>query len=208
MKLIMFDYDGVIMDTFAFTKQIYKELGKEFKINIPDDEKEFRELLELDWRETLKKLNIVTKTQLEKNEEIFKKGLKKYSKLIKPYNGIPETLKMLSKKYILTVVTNNYKSEVDYRLSRYKLSSYFRGYFAEDDGDLKPKPDILLKCLKKFNISPKDAFYVGDMDGDIIAGKAAKVKTIAVTYGFHTKKKLKDADIMVDSPRELITLLN
>ncbi|AJF61145.1 TPA: HAD family hydrolase [Candidatus Woesearchaeota archaeon] len=208
MKLVMFDYDGVIMDTFAFTRKIYKELGEEFKVKIPDDDAYLRELLELDWRETLRKLNIVTEEQIERNIRIFKAGLKKYSPLIKPYPGIPEAIKALSARYKLAVVTNNFKSELNYRLGKYKLSGYFNGYFAEDDGELKPKPDLLLKCLKKFDVSPEEAIYIGDMDGDIIAGRAAKVKTVAVTYGFHHKNRLKDADIIVDSPRELLALLN
>jgi phosphoglycolate phosphatase-like HAD superfamily hydrolase len=45
------------------------------------------------------------------------------------------------------------------------------------------------------------------MDGDIKSGKAAKVKmTVAVTYGYHTKRRLKDADKIINSPKELLTL--
>jgi phosphoglycolate phosphatase-like HAD superfamily hydrolase len=57
-------------------------------------------------------------------------------------------------------------------------------------------------------VDAKDAAFIGDMDGDIVCGKAAKIgKIIAVTYGFHLKHRLKDADVIIDSPEELLTLL-
>jgi len=48
---------------------------------------------------------------------------------------------------------------------------------------------------------------VGDSDLDIQAGKGAGVTTVAVTYGFRDKKSLKDADFILDSMDELLTLI-
>jgi phosphoglycolate phosphatase len=44
---------------------------------------------------------------------------------------------------------------------------------------------------------------VGDSNFDIEAGKAAGVKTIAVTYGYKLKEMLKGADFMIDSMDKL-----
>src|SRR3989344_2524264 len=116
MKLIMFDYDGVIMDSFFPTKKIYLDISKEFNLNLPDKHEYFKELLELDWRETLKKLNIVTKEDIEKEERIFMEGLEKYKDFIRPYYGIPDVLDLLSKRYVLAVATNNFRKEVESKL--------------------------------------------------------------------------------------------
>jgi len=207
MKLIIFDYDGVIMDTFECSRKIYQDISEEFNLNIPDDSNYLRELIELDWRETLKKLNLTTPEQLKRDEEIFKAGLIKYSDIIKPYKNIPKILQKLSKKYILAIVTNNFKSELDYRLKKFNINNYFRVYFGGDEGQLKPHPELILKCLSELSIKPQDTAYVGDMDGDIAAAKAAKLgKIIAVTYGYHAPQRLSEADIIINKPEELLTI--
>jgi phosphoglycolate phosphatase len=207
MKLIMFDYDGVLMDTFSLTKDIYLEISKEFNLNLPENPEYFRELFELDWRETLRKLKLTEKKQMERIEQIFVAGLRKYDLRVKPYKGIPELLEALSERYKLAVVTNNLKVELSYRLGKYRLEKYFSAIYTSEDGELKPHPDLINKCLKRFGVEPKEAAFIGDMDGDIKSAKAADIgKIVAVTYGYHLKHRLKDADIIVDSPQAILSL--
>ena len=44
----------------------------------------------------------------------------------------------------------------------------------------KPKPGLLLKAAKDYNISLKDSYIIGDTSNDILAGKNAGCKTILV----------------------------
>ncbi len=54
----------------------------------------------------------------------------------------------------------------------------------------KPSPDILKEILKKFGFSPTEALYVGDMGIDILTGRRARVKTLAVASGSNTVMEL------------------
>ncbi len=54
----------------------------------------------------------------------------------------------------------------------------------------KPSPDILKEILKKFGFSPTEALYVGDMGIDILTGRRARVKTLAVASGSNTVVEL------------------
>ena len=56
---------------------------------------------------------------------------------------------------------------------------------AEDAGAIKPDPAPLLLALERLGVPPAAAVMVGDTDADILAGKAAGVRTVGVTYGFH-----------------------
>jgi mannose-1-phosphate guanylyltransferase / phosphomannomutase len=47
----------------------------------------------------------------------------------------------------------------------------------------KPKPGMILAALAKYNIDPAYSFIIGDSTSDILAGKAAGVKTILVETG-------------------------
>ncbi len=55
---------------------------------------------------------------------------------------------------------------------------------AEDTPRTKPHPDTLLLALKLMELSPAEAVYVGDTESDILAGRAAGMVTVGVTYGF------------------------
>jgi len=56
---------------------------------------------------------------------------------------------------------------------------------AEDVTAIKPDPAPLRLALERLRVEPAAAVMVGDTDADILAGKAAGVRTVGVTYGFH-----------------------
>lgn len=47
----------------------------------------------------------------------------------------------------------------------------------------KPAPDVLLHAAKRTGVLPSRGVMIGDMPGDILAGKAAGMRTAAVTTG-------------------------
>lgn len=67
----------------------------------------------------------------------------------------------------------------------------------------KPSPIPIQYALNKLGLKPESAIIVGDSNFDIEAGKAAGVKTIAVTYGYKPKEMLKGADFMIDNMNKL-----
>jgi 2-phosphoglycolate phosphatase len=56
---------------------------------------------------------------------------------------------------------------------------------AEDVTAIKPDPAPLRLALERLGVEPDAAVMVGDTDADILAGKAAGVRTVGVTFGFH-----------------------
>ena len=59
--------------------------------------------------------------------------------------------------------------------------------------------------MDKMNLKKEEAAYLGDSDTDIQAAKAAGIRSIAVTWGFYPKEKLKkeNPDFIVDNVEEL-----
>ena len=125
MKLIIFDYDGVLVDSLPFLKKVYLRIADVLGIEMPKRDEYFRELLELDWRETYKKLDILAKDKVNISEFIYHHFSKKYSDIIKPYPQIPETIEKLSKKYKLAIVSNSFKKDIIPVLKRHGIYEYF-----------------------------------------------------------------------------------
>lgn len=75
----------------------------------------------------------------------------------------------------------------------------------------KPDPEMLLLACQKLELDPRATLFIGDDLRDIEAGRAAGCRTVAVTYGYiHPDDNPRHwgADVVIDDPRELRTLLD
>jgi phosphoglycolate phosphatase len=76
-------------------------------------------------------------------------------------------------------------------------------------GKLKPHPDSLLAACSIVGVTPADCIYVGDDERDVLAGRAAGMKTIAVEYGYLNggAPVTWGADAVIRHPLELLECL-
>jgi HAD superfamily hydrolase (TIGR01509 family) len=208
-KLIIFDYDGVLVDTFPVTCMAYKEIFKEFKINRHYEPEEFRYLFEADWKKFVATLGITSKEDIKKVEDIFRKVVLENKDSIRLFPAIKQLLTTLKDKgHNMVIVSNNYERVIRTQLDKEGVSHYFDHILDVSHG-LKPDPAGVLVALKKLNAGPDETILVGDMDADIEAAKKAKLKkVIAVDWGYHHVHKLKDADVIVHSPEQLLEEIN
>lgn len=65
----------------------------------------------------------------------------------------------------------------------------------------------IIETIKKFNTTQDKTIIVGDSELDIMAGRSAGVKTVAVTYGYRGKELLKDADFVIDKFSDLLKIV-
>nr|WP_274708997.1 HAD-IA family hydrolase [Variovorax sp. S12S4] len=75
----------------------------------------------------------------------------------------------------------------------------------------KPHPEPLHEAARRLGIPSNACIYVGDDERDIIAGRAAGMKTVAATYGYmgpQADATLWEADAAISSPMELLQFLN
>ena len=69
----------------------------------------------------------------------------------------------------------------------------------------KPDPEPILHALELLGAAPRDAAYVGDSPFDAAAARAAGVYAVAVAWGgIH---RVEDADVLVETPEELLGVL-
>lgn len=74
----------------------------------------------------------------------------------------------------------------------------------------KPHPEPILHAARLANIDPTKSVYVGDDIRDIVAGKAAGMKTIAAAYGYcgcEEPPEAWGADYLVYHPKELMEII-
>lgn len=74
----------------------------------------------------------------------------------------------------------------------------------------KPHPEPILHAARIARISPANAIYVGDDIRDIVAGKAAGMKTVAAAYGYcgcEEPPEAWGADFLIQTPQELLQII-
>jgi len=77
-------------------------------------------------------------------------------------------------------------------------------------GHMKPHPAPLLAAAAVLALPPTQCIYVGDDERDILAGKAAGMKTIAVRFGYLNggNPDAWGAESVVDAPLDILEKLN
>ncbi|MFH1850262.1 MAG: HAD-IA family hydrolase [archaeon] len=206
---IIFDYDGVLADTRALILKIYNEIGT--AMGVEDFRRaEHLDMFETDYRKTLAKAGITDPGDIETTRRLYQENLRKYNHLTKPIPNIDKVLSRLSMSFRLGIVSNNIKSEIESKLGAFGILGYFDVVIGDEYGSLKPDPTQLLKCLDMLGETKENAFFIGDMDGDIHAAKNAGLKgSIAVTYGYHSVERLMRANptYVVDNPMQIIEIV-
>ncbi|MBT4540021.1 HAD-IA family hydrolase [Candidatus Woesearchaeota archaeon] len=208
-KLVIFDYDGVLIDTFPLTCEIYDQYLQEFNLDHNLSHDDYRELFESDWRQNLAKLGIKSEEDIQKCVNIYQKIFSEDINKIKLFPGIKEVLlKLKQDNYKIAIVSNNLNAVMKPQLDRFGITNFFDD-IVDASHSLKPDPAGIFKLLAQYNLKPGEAVLIGDMTADIEAAKNAKLKkAIAVSWGYHHPSQLKNADIIINSPEKILEVVD
>lgn len=99
---------------------------------------------------------------------------------------------------ILAVATGKSKRGLDKLIEGYGLEGYFVSQQVADFHPSKPHPAMVQACLAETGVTPERAVMIGDTTYDIDMGRAAGVKTIGVSWGYHHSETL-NADRIIHS---------
>ncbi len=194
IKLVIFDLDGTIVDAYRAIKNsinfTLKTLGhpqvSSYAVRRAvgwGDENFIKSFIKED-QEAQRALVIYRKHH--------KTSLLKFSRVIP---GVRKVLSFLRNRDIeLAIASNRPPRFTDILLKHLDLKKYFDLIVcAKNKEEIKPKPDLLLRIIKRLKVAPRQALYVGDMVIDVYAGKNAKIRTISVLGGSSTKEELRKA---------------
>ena len=146
-------------------------------------------------------------------EEFFQNYERRMTQDTTVFDGVADMLaRIVAQQLHWGVVTNKSKRFTE-PLSR--QMALFASAGAVVSGDTtphaKPHPEPLFEAARRIGVDPQDCVYVGDDERDIIAGKAAGMRTVAAVYGYLDEKQSVahwEADDVINSPHELLKRLN
>lgn len=214
MKIIIFDFDGVILDSENSHFIAFNEGLKNLNINISEDEY-YSKYISLDDRGVI--TNVVNDKNISvTNEEIdmiiknkndyFESRLIDNSKL---FPGVEELIIQLSKNFVLSIGSGANRSEIIKTLKNNNIYDYFEIIVSADEvNNPKPNPETYNRVLDNINtdFNINEIIVIEDSPGGIEAAKSAGLKCIAITNTFNNKE-LGKADIIVSNYEDILKYL-
>ncbi len=198
IKAIIFDVDGVLVDSFEANFKFFQELFTKTGYKPPTRE-EYKKLFAKSLKDVIQ---TVTNESEEKVQEIWElgasRGVPHDVNLMKMPVDADKIIKQLSKSYQLGLVTSRIREYLFEAPQLAELKNYFKvAVTYEDTVKHKPDPEPLLLAVEQFGIKPDEAVYIGDADSDVKAARDAGMKIISFP------KKLEGADLSFSNFSEL-----
>lgn len=196
-KAIIFDFDGVIHDTFNFHKNNIKQI---FGIDLSDQE--FKDIHNGNFYQNT-------------NHALKNIDWPKYVRTIENAQGnleIEQTIKdimaQLNKEYELFVITSGSTKNISNCLQNNDLRHMFNEVLGLEI--YKSKVDKFNFIFNKYGLKSKECIFITDTLGDIIEANEVNVKTIGVTWGFHEKERLEKGNPykIISNHNELIKTIS
>ena len=127
----------------------------------------------------------------------------------KTYSGVSEMLSSLKdvRKAILSNKSEKFSKDIIEKLG---LKDFFDSIYGGDSFDeKKPSPRPIYEIMESLSVKKENTIMVGDGANDIIAGKTADIKTIAVLYGYSPKEKVEklQPDFIAATPKDVVNII-
>jgi beta-phosphoglucomutase len=208
---VLFDFDGVIVNSEPLHFRAFHEILREDKIDLSEEEY-YRELIGFDDRGAFRHLFAKRHLPLEpktllrlmtRKSEVMMELIedRKYQAL----PGVEEFVRGLWRHYPLGICSGALREEIEAMLEGISLRDCFPVIVAAEDVTVgKPDPQGYVKCMTlisqriKKPLKPRDCLIVEDAPSVIQSVKAAGFPTLAVATSY-PMEKLSAADWMVNT---------
>jgi phosphoglycolate phosphatase len=200
-KLILFDLDGVLIDSKKNMQIAWESVCHQHNINT-----EFEEYFMNIGRPFQDILHILG---IDKDQQIIEKSFKsaslKYLDKVVFYDNVESVLQeLVNNKLKIGIVTSKDLARTKIILS--KLSNSFSVIRTPDDTFRgKPSPDHLLQAISISNEDPDNTLYIGDMLVDYQASLRAKIDYAHAKWGYQNNSE--SGIIKLNNMIDLKTLL-
>ncbi|MBI2442352.1 MAG: HAD family hydrolase [Candidatus Levybacteria bacterium] len=206
-KLIVFDFDGVILDTFDFAFDLTKQLTQKYGVFPVTVREDFEEMFEDNpWRYFESKG--VTANTLASYQKDFLSAFQNAESSLLVFSEICDVIRKLSNTYRLAIVSSNYRDIVAWYVEKNGIKDCFNEIVgAEQKGTKKEK---LEKIITDQDMRSEESYFITDTSGDIREGQEVGMKTVAVVWGYHGKIRLGKVkpDFIANTPQQLLTIFH
>ena len=202
-RVLVFDFDGTIADTFNHVLTISNRLSAEYGFKKVKPH-------EVDLLKGMRAQEILFHLQIPRTKapviiaRVWQE-LRKEIAMVKPVKGVKHVLLQLEEYgYKMGILTSNSRKNVKAFLDNNEL----KVDFISSSSKIMGKTRRLKALIVKQSLNSSNILYIGDEVRDIEAAQKAGIRIAAVTWGYNSKKALEayKPDYLVTKPEELLQI--
>jgi beta-phosphoglucomutase len=205
IKAVIFDFDGVIVDTEHLHYEAINTVLSQYGHSI--GEKEISENVGLTSRQVYtklkEKLNLPedVDTLVMKKREIYLVLAAKKAELMPNVAEFIQYLK--ANNFRVAIASSGFRVQIHTILDKYGLRGHFETIVSIDDvKNPKPHPEIYLEAIKRLGLKSSECIAIEDSDKGIASAKQAGIKVIAVPNEITKNQDLSQADLVLRSLKD------
>ncbi len=209
LKGLIFDVDGVLMDSMSYHADAWVQAFREVGIPITN-----MDIYEIEGSNHKGVIDIIFhKAGLEPETSDYETFLKKKREYFllnnraEPFKGMQACLQALKEKYKLAVASGADRIIVNTLMDRFYPGIFKIIVSGEDVTRGKPDPEPYLKAASKLGLEPEECIVIENAPLGIKSAKMAGIYCVAVPT-YLPKEKLIGADMILTDHAELIAYLS
>ena len=179
-KLLLFDMDGVLIDSRKNMELSWSAVDATFELNVPFED--YFKLIGHPFNDIMAKLGL--SGQADKIKRVYYVASSCRVDLIYTYENCLDVVEKIKKMgFRIGIVTSKNKTRTLEIIKRFNLL-FDVVECDEAKGRGKPNPDPLFRAMLKCQSDPSETLYIGDMDVDMEAAKRAGIDYLHACWGY------------------------
>jgi phosphoglycolate phosphatase len=189
--LIVFDWDGTILDSPRAIAQCIRDSAGEMGFEVPDYERASH-VIGLGLQDALRAaVPALAEERYAEFVECYRRHFRSREQSMQLFAGMRPLLEDLSSRHALAIATGKSRRGLERALDATGLRGFFRASRCADETVPKPHPAMLLELMEETQIDAKSTLMIGDTSHDMEMARAAGVDALAVAYGAHAEPGLR-----------------
>ncbi|MGH8692103.1 MAG: HAD-IA family hydrolase [Burkholderiales bacterium] len=190
-RLLVFDWDGTIIDSAATIAECIREASRELGLEVPERSRASH-VIGLGLHDAMR--IAVPQLPAQRYPEFvasYRRHFLAREDSMQLFEGMRQLLIDFSRTHILAIATGKSRRGLDRSLDASGLKPYFAASRCADETNPKPHPAMLFEIMEELQTDAKSALMVGDTSHDMEMARAAGVDALAVSYGAHAEEGLR-----------------
>jgi len=191
-SLIVFDWDGTLIDSAAAIATCIQEAAREMNLPVPDRDRASH-VIGLGLEDSLRHaVPTLAPDGYAAFVECYRRHFMSCEDSMQLFPGVHELLLDLrGRGHRLAVATGKSRRGLDRALEAVALVQHFDATRCGDETQPKPHPAMLLELLQELSIEPQRSLMIGDTSHDLEMARNAGVPAIGVCSGAHPAHSLR-----------------
>lgn len=194
-ELIVFDWDGTLMDSAAMIVDSVQSAARDLGLEPPPEERA-RHIIGLGLGDALRHaLPDLPEDHYPELVERYRHHYLSRDNQLTLFAGAAALVRELAENgFRLGVATGKSRKGLDRALAHSGLGTFFHGTRCADECHSKPHPQMIEELMDELAVAPEQTLMIGDTTHDLLMARNAGVDAVAVSYGAHPRTGLAEVN--------------